>query len=60
MTSITARHDRVKGYILTTANTVPENSYAFNATPDVRGIAQLLALGSCAEHRELCRCLLDR
>ncbi len=42
MTSIKAQHDQVKGYIIKTAEAVPENLYAFKATPDVRSIAQLL------------------
>jgi uncharacterized damage-inducible protein DinB len=40
--SIKAQHDQAKGYILKTAEVVPENLYAFKATPDVRSIAQLL------------------
>lgn len=42
MTSIKAQHDQVKGYIVKTADAVPENLYSFKATPDVRSIAQLL------------------
>jgi uncharacterized damage-inducible protein DinB len=42
MTSIKAQHDQTKGYILKTAEVVPENLYSFKATPDVRSIAQLL------------------
>jgi uncharacterized damage-inducible protein DinB len=42
MTSIKAQHDQVKGYILKTAEAVPEDLYSFKATPDVRSIAQLL------------------
>ena len=42
MTSIKAQHDQAKGYILKTAEVVPENLYSFKATPDVRSIAQLL------------------
>jgi uncharacterized damage-inducible protein DinB len=42
MASIKAQHDQVKGYILKTAEVVPENLYSFKATPDVRSIAQLL------------------
>ncbi len=42
MTSIKAQHDQVKGYILKTAEAVPDDLYAFKATPDVRSIAQLL------------------
>ena len=42
MTSIKAQHDQVKGYIVKTAEAVPENLYSFKATPDVRSIAQLL------------------
>lgn len=42
MASIKAQHDQVKGYILKTAEAVPENLYSFKATPEVRSIAQLL------------------
>jgi uncharacterized damage-inducible protein DinB len=42
MTSIKAQHDQVKGYIVKTAEAVPEKLYSFKATPDVRSIAQLL------------------
>jgi uncharacterized damage-inducible protein DinB len=42
MNSVKAQHDQVKGYILKTAEAVPENLYAFKATPEVRSIAQLL------------------
>ena len=40
--AIKAQHDVAKGYILKTAEMVPENLYSFKATPDVRSIAQLL------------------
>ena len=42
MAAVKAQHDQVKGYLLKTAETVPENLYAFRATPDVRTIAQLI------------------
>ncbi|HUE89903.1 MAG TPA: DinB family protein [Vicinamibacterales bacterium] len=42
MASVKAQHDQVKGYILKTADLVPENLYSFKATPEVRSIAQLL------------------
>ena len=42
MASIKAQHDQAKGYILKTAEVVPENLYSFKATPEVRSIAQLL------------------
>jgi uncharacterized damage-inducible protein DinB len=42
MTAIKAQHDQAKGYILKTAEVVPENLYSFKATPEVRSIAQLL------------------
>ena len=42
MASIKAQHDQVKGYILKTAEAVPENLYSFKATPEVRSIGQLL------------------
>ena len=42
MAAIKAQHEQVKGYLLKTAETVPENLYSFRATPDVRTIAQLI------------------
>jgi uncharacterized damage-inducible protein DinB len=42
MAAVKAHHDMVKGYLLKTASLVPENLYAFKATPDVRSIAQLI------------------
>jgi uncharacterized damage-inducible protein DinB len=42
MAAVKAQHDQVKGYLLKTAETVPENLYSFRATPDVRTIAQLI------------------
>jgi uncharacterized damage-inducible protein DinB len=42
MASIKAQHDVAKGYILKTAQMLPENLYSFRATPDVRTIAQLI------------------
>ena len=42
MASVKAQHDQVKGYIIKTAELVPENLYSFKATPDVRSIGQLL------------------
>jgi uncharacterized damage-inducible protein DinB len=42
MAAIKAQHDQIKGYILKTAEVVPENLYSFKATPEVRSIAQLL------------------
>jgi uncharacterized damage-inducible protein DinB len=42
MASVKAQHDQVKGYIMKTAELVPENLYSFKATPEVRSIGQLL------------------
>ena len=42
MASIKAQHDMAKGYVLKTAEVIPENLYSFKATPDVRSIAQLI------------------
>jgi uncharacterized damage-inducible protein DinB len=42
MASVKAQHDQVKGYLLKTAETVPDNLYSFRATPEVRTIAQLI------------------
>jgi uncharacterized damage-inducible protein DinB len=42
MASIKAQHDQAKGYILKTAEVIPENLYPFKATPEVRSIAQLI------------------
>jgi uncharacterized damage-inducible protein DinB len=42
MASIKSQHDQAKGYILKTAEVIPENLYSFKATPEVRSIAQLL------------------
>lgn len=42
MAAIKAQHDQAKGYIMKTAEVVPENLYSFKATPEVRSIAQLL------------------
>ena len=42
MAAIKAQHEQVKGYLLKTAETVPENLYSFRATPEVRTIAQLI------------------
>ena len=42
MSALKAQHDMAKGYILKTAEVVPEALYTFKATPDVRSIAQLL------------------
>jgi uncharacterized damage-inducible protein DinB len=42
MEAIKAQHEQVKGYLLKTAETVPENLYSFRATPEVRTIAQLI------------------
>jgi uncharacterized damage-inducible protein DinB len=42
MASIKAQHDQTKGYILKTAEIVPEQLYSFKATPEVRSIGQLL------------------
>ena len=42
MAAVKGQHDQVKGYLLKTAETVPENLYSFKATPDVRSIAQLI------------------
>jgi len=42
MAAVKAQHDQVKGYLLKTAETVPENLYSFRATPDVRTLAQLI------------------
>ena len=40
--AVKAQHEQVKGYLLKTAETVPENLYSFRATPEVRTIAQLI------------------
>ena len=40
--AIKAQHEQVKGYLLKTAEMVPENLYSFRATPEVRTIAQLI------------------
>jgi uncharacterized damage-inducible protein DinB len=42
MAAVKAQHEQVKGYLLKTAETIPENLYTFRATPDVRTIAQLI------------------
>ena len=42
MTAVKAQHDQVKGYLLKTAEAVPESLYSFRATPEVRTIAQLI------------------
>jgi uncharacterized damage-inducible protein DinB len=42
MAAIKAQHDVAKGYILKTAEMLPENLYSFRATPEVRTIAQLI------------------
>ena len=42
MAAVKAQHEQVKGYLLKTAEMVPENLYSFRATPDVRTIAQLI------------------
>ena len=42
MAAVKAQHEQVKGYLLKTAETVPESLYSFRATPDVRTIAQLI------------------
>jgi uncharacterized damage-inducible protein DinB len=42
MAAVKAQHDQVKGYLLKTAETVPDNLYSFRATPEVRTIAQLI------------------
>ena len=42
MAAVKAQHDQVKGYLLKTAEAVPENLYSFRATPEVRTIAQLI------------------
>ena len=42
MASIKAQHDQAKGYILKTAEIVPEDLYSYKATPEVRSIAQLI------------------
>jgi uncharacterized damage-inducible protein DinB len=42
MAAVKAQHDQVKGYLLKTAEVVPENLYSFRATPEVRTIAQLI------------------
>jgi uncharacterized damage-inducible protein DinB len=41
MAAIKAQHDQVKGYILKTAEMVPETLYSFKPTPEVRSFAQL-------------------
>src|SRR5688572_20856845 len=42
MAAVKGQHDQVKGYLLKTAETVPENLYSFRPTPEVRTIAQLI------------------
>jgi uncharacterized damage-inducible protein DinB len=42
MAAVKGQHDQVKGYLLKTAELVPENLYSFRATPEVRTIAQLI------------------
>jgi uncharacterized damage-inducible protein DinB len=42
MTAVKAQHDQVKGYLLKTAEAVPETLYSFRATAEVRTIAQLI------------------
>ena len=42
MAAVKVQHDQVKGYLLKTAEMVPENLYSFRPTPDVRTIAQLI------------------
>ena len=42
MAAVKAQHEQVKGYLLKTAEAIPENLYSFRATPDVRTIAQLI------------------
>jgi uncharacterized damage-inducible protein DinB len=42
MASVKAQHDMVRGYLLKTAEVVPENLYSFRPTPEVRTIAQLI------------------
>jgi uncharacterized damage-inducible protein DinB len=41
MASIKAQHDAVKGYILKTAEMLPENLYSWRPTPDVRSFGLL-------------------
>ena len=42
MAAVKQQHDQVKGYLLKTAEMVPENLYSFRPTPDVRTMAQLI------------------
>ena len=42
MAAVKGQHDQAKGYIMKTAELVPEDLYTFKATPEVRSIAQLL------------------
>jgi uncharacterized damage-inducible protein DinB len=42
MAAVKAQHDQVKGYLLKTAETIPETLYSFKPTPDVRSVAQLI------------------
>jgi uncharacterized damage-inducible protein DinB len=42
MSSIKAQHERVRDFILKTAELVPEELFSFKATPEVRSIGQLL------------------
>jgi uncharacterized damage-inducible protein DinB len=42
MSAIKAQHDMVKGYLLKTAEVVPEKLYSFQPTPEVRTIGQLI------------------
>jgi uncharacterized damage-inducible protein DinB len=42
MAAVKGQHDQVKGYLLKTAEMLPENLYSFRPTPDVRTIGQLI------------------
>jgi uncharacterized damage-inducible protein DinB len=42
VSSIKAQHERVRDFILKTAERVPDELYSFKPTPDVRSIGQLL------------------
>jgi len=54
MDAVKAQHEIVKGYLLKTADKVPENVWTFKATPEVRSFAQLIghvadaSMGICA------------
>ncbi len=42
MAAVKGQHDQVKGYLLKTAEMLPESLYSFRPTPEVRTIGQLI------------------